>query len=69
MTPQEKAIEIFNSMKGFRVKHSHAKKCALNAVKLRLDGNFLYSSIEFGKDESYEYWEQVEIELKKIKTP
>ena len=34
MTPKEKAIEIFNSMKGFKVKHSHSKKCAINAVSL-----------------------------------
>lgn len=60
MTPQEKAIEIFNSMKGFRVKHSHAKKCALNAVKL--------VQKTCGVAE-YDYWHRVESSLKMIKTP
>lgn len=32
MTPKEKAKELFDKMKGFRVKHSHSKKCALIAV-------------------------------------
>jgi hypothetical protein len=60
MTPQEKAIEIFNSMKGFRVKHSHAKKCAINAVDLVL------KSLSYSP---HPYWLNVKEELKKIKTP
>jgi len=59
-TPKEKALEIFNSMKGFRVKHSHSKKCALNAVKLLQD---------YCDTQSFSYWSDVEQELNKIKTP
>jgi hypothetical protein len=59
-TPEEKALEIFNSMKGFRVKHSHSKKCALKAVKLLQD---------YCDTQSFSYWSDVEQELNKIKTP
>jgi hypothetical protein len=60
MTPQEKAMEIFNSMKGFRVKHSHAKKCAINAVQLL---------IKHGGVAEYKYWHRVAASIKMIKTP
>jgi hypothetical protein len=42
-----------------------AKKCALIAVDLRLDGDFIYSGIEYGED-SLGYWEQVKIEIEKL---
>lgn len=59
---EQEAIRIFESMKGFRVKHSHSKKCAIKAVELTIanccvEGN----GINFYND--------VLIELKKIKTP
>ena len=60
MTPQEKAMEIFNSMKGFRVKHSHAKKCAIKAVQL------VQERCDISE---YAYWIHVVLELKEIKTP
>jgi len=62
MSPQEKAIEIFNSMKGFRVKHSHAKKCAKYAVQMILN------SVEVNTP-TYEFWGKVYHELNQIKTP
>lgn len=62
MTPQEKAIEIFESMKGFRVKHSHAKKCAKNAATLVMSTHPLFTL-------ERRYWEEVIEETKKIKTP
>ena len=48
MEPKEKAKELFDKMKGFRVKHSHSKKCALIAVDEILD----VSKIELGMDSS-----------------
>lgn len=35
--PKEEAVELFNAMKGFRVKHTHSKKCAKVAVNRILD--------------------------------
>lgn len=32
MNEEDRAKEIYDSMKGFRVKNSHRKKCALNCV-------------------------------------
>jgi len=32
MTPKEKAQEIFDKMKGSRVKQTHSKRCAIIAV-------------------------------------
>ena len=67
MTPELKAKEIFNQMKGFRVKHSHSKKCALNLVReiisaLALLGNY---SPEIKKEIAY--WGDIENELLKMK--
>ena len=62
MTPKERANELFNSMKGFRVKHSHAKRCAKNAVQL------LLSTVE-EQSPAYEYYSEVLKELTEIKTP
>lgn len=62
MTPKEKATQIFDSMKGFRVKHSHSKKCAKNAVEL------LISSAETFEQHK-EYWNEVRKEISLIQTP
>lgn len=44
MNPKEKAKYLFDKMKGFRVKHSHSKKCARIAVEEMIeqceDANF-----------------------------
>lgn len=66
MTPKEKAEELFNKMKGFRVKHSHSKKCAKIAVEELLDvlgGAGVYS---FADDKVAEYWNQVKTEIEKL---
>jgi hypothetical protein len=65
MTPQEKAKEIFNKMKGFRVKHSHSKKCALIAV------DEILQSIDWHEFETpnveIDFWQEVKNELLKMK--
>jgi hypothetical protein len=42
-----------------------AKRCALIAVDLRLDGNFIFNSIEYGID-SLEYWQEVKQEIQAL---
>jgi hypothetical protein len=71
MTPQEKARELVDKMylvtkeDGIYGDLFIAKQCALIAVDLRLDGDFIYSGIEYGED-SLGYWEQVKIEIQKL---
>jgi hypothetical protein len=66
MTPKEKAEELFNKMKGFRVKHTHSKKCALIAVE-EIEKAIDFDWIEVQNLESeHRYWEQVKEELKKL---
>jgi len=58
MTPQEKAIDLFNKMKGFRVKHTHSKRCAKVAVDeiLTIHGSHLHQ----------DYWQEVKKEIEKL---
>jgi hypothetical protein len=66
MTPKEKADELFNKMKGFRVKHTHSKKCALIAVE-EIEKAIDFDWIEIQNLESeHRYWEQVKEELEKL---
>lgn len=58
MTPKEKAIDLFGKMKGFRVKHTHSKKCALICADEVLKS--------FPNDY---YWTEVRKEIEQIKTP
>lgn len=45
--PKEKALEIYEATKGFRVKNSHRKKCALVAVNECIElPNFINQSVE-----------------------
>jgi copper chaperone CopZ len=37
MSPQEKAKDIYDKMKGFRVKNSHRKSCALKCADEVID--------------------------------
>jgi len=72
MSPQEKAKEIYNQYKSvlgyfgmmdvYFPQNEEAKKCALIAVNLRLDGHFSFTSIEYGED-SIEYWQLVKDEI------
>jgi hypothetical protein len=70
MTPKEKAKELFNKMKGFRVKHSHSKKCALICVDEIIKSNpiiplqFMLESESL--DEARLYWQEVKSELEKL---
>ena len=81
MTAQEKAKEIYDKMKGFRVKNSHRKKCALIAVeeiiksdnvenypKLKPHLNNLEFTSDYGfiADEKDEYWQEVKTEIEKF---
>ena len=60
-TPQEKADEIYDSMKGFRVKNTHRKKCALNAVRLVKEAFEVFRVTEpFTYREHLKYWNEVE---------
>lgn len=65
MTPKQKAIEIYDKMKGFRVKNSHRKKCALTAVKIILND---VGAKDWEPDEltGENFWLEVKIELEKI---
>jgi hypothetical protein len=72
MTPKEKAKQIFDKMMVImddadctHSVDSFMKECALVAVNLRLDGIFVFISIEFGED-SIEYWEQVKTEIENL---
>jgi len=59
-TPKEEAVELFNAMKGFRIKHTHSKKCAKVAVRkiLEVIGDSMFSE--------YEHYEKVLTELDKL---
>lgn len=69
MEPKEKAIELINKYSFLNYKTAlsiHEKKqCALIAVDLRLDGDFIFTSIEYGVD-SLEYWQEVKQEINKL---
>jgi hypothetical protein len=76
MTPKEKAFELVDSYKfvlwsedtqcGDEILCTGiAKRCALIAVDLRLESDFLFTSIEYEED-SLEYWQQVKHEIEKL---
>jgi len=70
--PKEEAEEIFNSMKGFRVRHSHSKKCGLIAIRMVIESSpslpILSDTGVYGDDIalSTEYWKEVEKEFIKL---
>jgi hypothetical protein len=71
MKPKDKAEELV--LKYLRVDNNTrewfntyiAKQCALIAVDLRLDGDFIFTSIEYGED-SLEYWQEVKQEIENL---
>jgi hypothetical protein len=72
MKPKEKAEELFDKYYIVCQEYTEeiqcsiqAKECALIAVDLRLDGDFIFNSIEYGID-SLEYWQQVKQELQNL---
>ena len=63
--PKDKAKELFDKMKGFRVKHSHSLKCAKIAV------DEIINSVTMIEEDVYEfaaYWIDVRKELDNLKT-
>jgi hypothetical protein len=68
MTPKEKADIIFQQMYKIlwhtNADPIHCKECALIAVDLRLEGDFIFTNIEYAEN-SYEYWKQVKNEINK----
>jgi hypothetical protein len=66
MTPKEKAEQMFNDMKGFRVKHIHSKKCATKAVI-----EVILALEEYGKstdelqnmESEFRWWQEVKKEI------
>ncbi len=68
LTPKEKAQALFDSMKGFRVKHSHSLKCANNAVdEILIELRVIEFFHEMYKLTLIKYWEDVKEELKNFK--
>ena len=69
MTPAEKALDLFTRMKGFRVKRSHSKKCAIVVVDEMISNDPCNVAIEIdGKTYTWvEYWTEVKKELLKLK--
>ncbi len=64
MTPEEKAKDIYNKMKGFRVTNAHRKKCTLVAIdEIRnLDQAMsVESAMEITR-----FWYQVRISAEKL---
>lgn len=62
MTPTEKAKDLFDKMKGFRVKHTHSKKCAIICVAEIVESINSISYEEAIKD--LKYWTEVIKELR-----
>jgi hypothetical protein len=72
MTAKEKAKELFDKYYIVCQEYTEeiqcsiqAKECALIAVDLRLDGDFIFNSIEYGID-SLEYWQEVKQEIQAL---
>jgi hypothetical protein len=75
MTPKEKARDIYLKMLKWQqdadiylkrnIISTAAIKCALIAVNIRLEGDFIFTNIEYGED-SYEYWQEVKQEIEEI---
>ena len=65
MTPKEKAEELYVGYWYLTNDSRISKQCALIAIDLRLDGDFIFTSIEYGVD-SLEYWQEVKQEIEKL---
>lgn len=63
--PQEKAFQIYQKMKGFRVKNSHAKKCALVCVDEIINEDYIIHSVHSHLSRN-EYWADVKKEIEKL---
>jgi hypothetical protein len=68
-TPKEKAEQMFNDMKGFRVKHIHSKKCAIKAVIEVISALEEYGKTTFelqNMESEFRWWDEVKTELEKL---
>ena len=65
MTPNEKAINIYNSMRANTTKRNNAKRCALIAVDEILEA---LPPFEYGLEfvAKIEFWNNVKQEIKKL---
>lgn len=67
MIPKLKAKEIYDAMKGFRVKNSHAKRCAIVCVNEIINSNPHSNPLNTDPIEStMGYWMEVKSELEKL---
>lgn len=69
MDVREKAKDIYDKMKGFRVKNSHRKKCALICVDEIIDSLNKTEEVQqhpIGIWKAKEYWSKVRTEIEKI---
>jgi hypothetical protein len=74
MTPKEKAEHIYLKMLKWQqdadiylkrnIISTAAIKCALIAVDLRLEGDFIFTDIDHAEG-SYDYWQKVKQEIQK----
>ena len=71
MEAKDKAKELFDSywycllQSNIENRNYWSKQCALIAIDLRLDGDFIFTSIQYGVD-SLEYWQEVKTEIEKL---
>ena len=67
MSPKEMAVQLFEQMKGFRVKHSHSKKCAKVAVDAIINANPRENPLNNDNPKStIMYWMEVKKELENL---
>lgn len=66
MTPKEKALILVYKFKNeVGLSQWESIQCALISVNLRIEGDFLFTDIEYGED-SLEYWQLVKQEIESL---
>jgi hypothetical protein len=66
MTPKEKALILVYKFKNeVSLSQWESIQCALISVNLRIEGDFLFTDIEYGED-SLEYWQLVKQEIESL---
>ena len=69
MTPKQMADQLFEQMKGFRVKHTHSKKCAKIAVDAIINANPHQNPLNNDNPKStIPFWMEVKKELENTQT-
>ncbi len=65
MTPNEKAVSMYNSMRANTTKRNHAKRCALIAVDEMI--NMITSNdVDVWDIDIFNYWQEVKQEIEKL---